>query len=312
MTTENFATPKGRLVQGSVSKGNTKDYEGKLLTFKDGTPRTEWYIGLAIHKNDPGWPIVHKALVTEAQTSFPNYFNPDGSPKGAFSWKITDGDSQKVDSRGKRLCDREGFSGHWILGLKSSFAPSIVGQNNLPIDAIAVKRGFYVRVSMGAKGNGRTGDQMGLFLNFNMVQLIEAGPIILSGPSADDVFGPASSTPGITPAPGVPGATPAPGAPVPGTMPPPNAAPGTHLEPPPGVTPAPNFLHPTPAPGTPGATPAPGAPGATPAPSVTPAPARTMLDKAGNNTYENFTALGWTDEQLISEGYMLPGNDVPV
>lgn len=47
-----------------------------------------------------------------------------------------------------------------------------------------------------------------------------------------------------------------------------------------------------------------------PAPVVA-APVRTMTALAQGASYETFTAAGWTDEQMIAQGYMTVGNPAP-
>ncbi len=64
----------------------------------------------------------------------------------------------------------------------------------------------------------------------------------------------------------------------------------------PGVAPAPDFLNP-------GVTPAPPAPPA--APVLPTAPAKVMTTKAAGQPYDQFIAAGWTDAQLIADGYMV-------
>lgn len=268
------ATPVGRLVGGSAANANVKDFQGKPLTDNNGNPRTEYFIQLAIPKTDPEWARLYTMIQTEARTSFPGIFDPQGNPVKPFSWKITDGDSQAPNSKGKKPCDREGWPGHWILNLSHGFAPSAFGKDFLPIDPTSIKLGFYVKASMNVKGNGQDpqGDRCGVYLNFQSIMLVEEGTIIQVGPSAQEMFG------GGTPQHAHQTHTP------PASAPPPAAITAPATTPPPGVTPAPGFVN--------------GPPAGNAAPGFKMAP-------SAPNTYEQYRAAGWTDDQLIAQGHMV-------
>ena len=47
------------------------------------------------------------------------------------------------------------------------------------------------------------------------------------------------------------------------------------------------------------------APAPTPAPPPAPVPQKVMTEKAGGVSYEAFIAQGWSDEQLVANGYMI-------
>ncbi len=275
------ATPVGRLVGGSGANANVKDFQGKPLTDNNGNPRTEYFIQLAIPKTDPDWHRIYSMIQTEARTSFPNIFDAQGNPTKAFSWKISDGDSQTPNSKGKKPCDREGWPGHWILNLSHGFPPSAFGPDFLPVDPASIKLGFYIKASINVKGNGQDpmGDRCGVYLNFQSIMLVEAGPIIQVGPSAQEMFG--GGTPQHAHQAHMPPANAAPPA---TTAPPPSAAT------PPGVTPAPGFVNGPPAGNA--------------------APGFKMAPSAGGNTYDQYKTAGWTDEQLIAQGHMVK-DDLP-
>jgi len=48
-------TPVGRMVQGNPFDGRTKNREGRPLTFKDGSPRADYFFAIAIEKTNPGY-----------------------------------------------------------------------------------------------------------------------------------------------------------------------------------------------------------------------------------------------------------------
>lgn len=184
----NILTPVGRIVEGSLSQGNTKDAEGQPLTYKDGSPRVNYYIGLAISKSDPKWPAVKAQIYEEARKAFPAHFAPNGEPYPTFGIKIIDGDSMVPNKKGTKPCDKEGFKGHWILKLSSGYAPKCFekgGHQAKPAEEI--KRGYYVRCAASVAGNDST-QNPGIYVNLQMVEFQAFGPEIVTGPAAEDVF----------------------------------------------------------------------------------------------------------------------------
>lgn len=184
----NILTPVGRIVEGSLSQPATKDLEGRPLTSKDGSPRVNYYIGLAISKADPKWPALKAQIYEEARKSFPGHFGPNGEPYPSLGIKIIDGDSQVPNKKNKKPCDKEGFPGHWILKLSNGFKPECYekgGHQAKPAEDI--KRGYYVRCAATVKGNDST-QNPGIYINMNMVEFQAFGQEITSGPDADEVF----------------------------------------------------------------------------------------------------------------------------
>ena len=117
---ENFTTPSGRLVQGSIWDPQTEDYAtGKPLVHKtgalEGQPRFDYFFAIAIKKDHPEWPGFWNKVHGVATRGYPGLFNADGSQKDKFSFKYRDGDSLKEDEKGRRMCDREGFAGCHII-----------------------------------------------------------------------------------------------------------------------------------------------------------------------------------------------------
>lgn len=343
-TRETFTTPVGRLVAGDCFEAQTKDAEGNLRVVKSGPnagqPAPQFYIGVAFPKMLPNpqtgvmeqnheFNAFYAMLDRVARAEWPNLFPTPGAPcvNPNFAFKVRDGDG--MDRNGKSNATKEGWAGCWVVSFASSYAPKVVqpvgGAWQAITDKNALKRGYYVRVAGSVTGNGST-QQPGLYVNLDMVELAGYGPEIISGPDAAQAFGsaPAAPIPGMmaTPpagaalpqagaAPGLPATPPAtPGAP-PAAMPPVTpAAPPAAAAPPvapytgymgvPGATPPGNPGAPAAAPSTPPAPPA-----APSAPPVTASPTRVMTAAAAGATYEQFVAQGWTDEQLISGGYMV-------
>ena len=261
----NFVTPVGRLVQGSLSQGSTKSFKGEDLVWKSGPnqgqPRTEYYVGLAIPKTDPGVAELFAAMQATATAGYPG----GESQLPDFAWKYIDGDT--VDAKGKPYAEREGHAGCYIFRLSTSYPvkcsqPDSRG-NQVVIPAEQIKKGYYIRIA----GSVTAGDKVNpsIFMNMNMCELVGYGEEIVSGPDANAVFNApaalpagASATPLATPggafeAAATPAPAPAPApTPAPAPAPAPTPAPTLQAAPTPMATPAapnPGFVQ---VPGLPG------------------------------------------------------------
>lgn len=289
-------SPVGRLVQGSMYKPRTQDWDGNQLVYKTGEnkgqPRNEYYCALAVKKGaEKSWSETNwgQKIVVVAQTLFPGgqWQKPD------FAWKVSDGDDTEENMNGNRPCEQEGFAGHWILKFSNGYAPQIVNENGSAsiLEKDAVLAGDYIQIAAIMKSNGQQKANSGLFLNHTCVAFVRHGVRIFTGIDPKNIgFGvdtvipaEASEVPvsrGFTPPVSV--ATPAPV---------PTPAPYAQiLTPPPAATRMNGGYsdeHPHPL--------------STPTPVP---PKRVMLPKAGTNTYEQFVASGWTDIDLIQHGYM--------
>jgi hypothetical protein len=283
-------------------KPKTKDNEGNPLVIKKGPdagkPTQRYEFGVAIpkgtetHWNQTEWG---KLIDRAAKEAF-----PQGQWQlPIFAWKVTDGDSTMPKRNGRIPCKQTGFARHWVLAFSSSFAPTTVdAKGNSIVPAESIKVGHYVQVN-GSVGGNKSDNQPGVFLNHRFVAHSAFGEEILNGPDPSQAgFGQAplpagaSTTPvaglaqGQTPtAPVAPQmAPPAPAATV--TVAPPPPAVAAVAPPPPAavVTPHPAFL----------------------TPSVAPAPPSgpVMTEKAGQFTYAQMIANGWTHAQLVEHGYV--------
>lgn len=276
-------TPVGRIVQGDCFKGRGTDMQGNPLTIKTGPragePRSEWFVALAVRKDDPGWPVLQAAIHQAARAGFPNMFDAQGNCTNPnFSFKYTDGDSQVAGPTGRRPCDNEGFPGHWILKFRSGFAPQCFSRGGASIltDPDSIKRGYYVRISGSVVGNDSP-VRPGVYLNLTMVELCGFGEEIKTGPDGAAVFGGAPA-----------GALP------PGASPTPLAAPtvpaGAH-----------DFGHPTVVSPSLGSMYVPGAPPPpAPAPDFLNPPKARMYTLGDGKQYtaEQLLAAGWTQQQI--------------
>lgn len=325
--------PVGRLVGGSLYKGQTKNSKGVALTFKDGSPRTEWSFGVAFAKV-PGqdWKATEwgKVIVAEAVAAAPTIHQTP-----TFAWKVTDGDSAIPNKKGKKPCDREGHKGHWVLWFSGSYLPKIYNKDGTApiVEPDAVKPGYFIQV-FGSTAFNTSEDSPGMYMNYSMVAFNAYGPEIElgDGPDASAVgFGQGAAPAGATAAPvggmttapasapsaPAPSAPSAPSAPAP-TGPQPTAKAWTTLEgmlaaegwtlelliaqgyvtPAPAAAPAPTGTVVTPAPDFMAAPSAPSAPSA-------PAPTGPQPTAKAWTTLEGMLAAdGWTLELLIKEGYV--------
>jgi hypothetical protein len=295
-----FRTPVMRLIEGDVFTPNTTNWETKEpLTNKDGSPRSEYYVGLAAAKTDAGWTELEAKLRAEATAGWaPKNIVPAAVKD--FSWKFYDGDG--VDKYGKPLSDKNpAKSGQMVLRMTNGFAPqvyvraAILAQANPnhpalqgvtippgtngpliqlgPQDAAICKKGYFYRAFGDAKSNDNL-QSPGIYVNVQGVELVGFGEEIHSGSakSGDAMFG--DDTP---PAPNGAVATPA-GAPAPTPTASPSSAPA----------PAPYRGHMAP--------PAPVPTG----PTLTPAALAAWPD---GKTVADWEKAGWTLDQLKASGY---------
>ncbi len=296
-TRKDILFPVGRLVRGSLYKGQDKDAEGKLLVIKSGPnaghPRLDFYFAVAIPKTAGHthwaqtewgqliWGVGHAAFPQAAQAP-------------SFAWKVVDGDSTVPNKKGRKPCDNEGYPGNWVVQFSSGYAPKIFtadGTQQLT-EADAVKLGYFVQVYGSCDGNGSQ-SQPGVFVNHGMVAMAGYGAEISVGPDASAVgFGKGPAPAGMTQAPVGGGFNPAPPvAPAPAVPPPVAPAPAV---PPPVVAVAPNPAILMPPPPVAVVPPVPAAPAAP-----------VMTAKAAGITYEAMIAGGWTREALVQHGFCL-------
>ena len=178
-------TPVVRLVQGNPFSESTKDAEGRPLLTKDGSPRKEYFIAVAIRKDDPEWPAIHNKMIAVAAAAW-----PDAHKSPSFSWKLTDGDSTVPNLKGKRPCDQEGFPGHWILKMRTGIPIRVSKDRGTVqiIDRNQVKCGDYFRVHFLIRAN-TSQSKPGIYLNPDMMDFDREGAAIVSGPDSAAVFG---------------------------------------------------------------------------------------------------------------------------
>lgn len=176
-----FIELTGRLVQGDPWTRNTKGYQGAVLQDKQGNPKSEIYIAVAVPKEPNGNAnAIYAAIYAKGQQDFPagEWQSP------SFHWKVEDGDA------GKHV-GKAWAAGCIIFKLKTNFEVNCYDQSGQQIvDPQQLKRGAYVRVSVGVVGNGLNGTaNAGLYLNLGRyVQLVGYGEEIAGGLSFEQTF----------------------------------------------------------------------------------------------------------------------------
>lgn len=216
-----FPGPKlsGRFVGGSVTQGQAVTSNGQPVKNADGSPVLDYSFGMAIKKtpgvdwrNEP-WGA---QMVAVAVRDFPQ----GQSLAPTFSWKVTDGDSQVPNKKGKKPADNANYNGGWVLWFSSRFPVKTVNADgSAPIPSETIKPGHFIQVLGSVKGN--TGESPGIYLNHDFVAHAGWGPEITFQQDASQVgFGGAALPPegSVTPQGGLAPPTPvtaAPPAPIP-------------------------------------------------------------------------------------------------
>lgn len=303
-------TPVGRLVSGHPMELNavTDEKTKQPKIGKDGSPQMKTYVGLAIPKGtEPHWNQTEwgAAIWNVAAAGWPNgEFNAP-----AFAWKITDGDSKVPNKKGRIPCEREGWTGHWVIHASQGWPVKCFHSNRFEAHQVIqrkeeIKPGDYVRLIINAKDNAPS-ESPGVYLNPSLLEVVRAGiEIVLTAEvDASAAFGgvaaqlptgamvdPNAQAPAAVPATPTAAAAPvaAPVAAVPSVSPQPQPAPAAApAVPAPGVavTPAPDFLKPQ-------------AALAPPPPPV----AKTYLVEGTYYTEEDLKGFKWTDEQIAALG----------
>lgn len=325
----NITSPVGRVVMGSLYSPMTTDAEGKPLVVKNGPnagqPRSNFFFALAIPKGaEQHW--AHTAWGRKIW-DVGNAAFPQAAQSPSFAWKIEDGDSQIPNKRGRKPCDNEGWKGNWILKFSGGFVPKVYRQEGSGYvqvtEADYIKPGYFVEVAFSVDGNGSQ-TQPGVYLNHSMVCFRAYGPEISFGPDVNEAgFGQSQLPAGASLTP-PPSAIPLPSGPTGAAAPsatgvPPAALPTATV----AVLPNPQFLQVPQNPTAAGAAVAPvpsGIPSVSsatagpanaapasplpPVPSASPSNGHQMTAKAGGASYQAFIAAGWTDANLIAQGYM--------
>lgn len=183
----------GRLVQGSLYTGDTKDDKGQPFIYasgkNQGQPYTKYWFNVAFKKTQADWK--HEpwgaAIFAAGQHAWPQgQWNRDG-----FAWKIIDGDSTAPNSEGNIPCEKEGFPGHWVVRFGGTMAPKVArfladdADPKFIHEENAVKLGDYVQVNGSADGN-KSQKTPGVYVNYAVVCLVGYGDPITPSMSLTD------------------------------------------------------------------------------------------------------------------------------
>lgn len=202
----NITLPPGRIVMGSPSNKQT-EYKGVA---KD---KPNWFFAVAISKSDPYIGQILQQIMNFAWQGYAAYPQvqqqmQQGLASERFAWKIEDGDAPGNSTR-------EGWAGCFIFKCSTTLgAPPCFDMNNLPMDPAVIKTGHYASVYVSIVLNEQTDHTAGIHINPDGVIFAGYGPEIRTGPSAEQMFGPAGSrglAPGASAHPVAPSGGPAPG-----------------------------------------------------------------------------------------------------
>ena len=206
-------TVSGRLVSGDPYKMDRviDDKTRQQKVRKDGQPQVEVYVAVAVPKNDPQWPVLKALLDGEARTAWPQYFKgPNGTcTNPTFADKIIDGDGH--DKKGVPHANKEGYAGHWVIGLKSGYAICCFEEmGGAWVETKRIKRGDYIQAG-GSINTNQSSESPGMYMNLTAVAFTREGDAIASA-SADPtaMFGAAGGGTGGPLAPVVAAAPPPP------------------------------------------------------------------------------------------------------
>ncbi len=186
----NFESPIGRIVMGHCFNPQPMTEQRLIRTGPNaGKPRTIYFIGVAINKDNPGCKELIKEIKQVAMSSFPKLFDENGKcRKDDFSFKIIDGDSDKPNQDGKIPKDRPGFPGCYVFRFTTGFQPKVINNTKSEItDVNAIKRGYYVRVAGTIKSNEQN-MRPGIYLNHHCIQLMGYGEEIVGNDNLDKIF----------------------------------------------------------------------------------------------------------------------------
>lgn len=261
--------PIGRMVWGSCYEAQTKNFDGTPLVIKTGPdagkPTVKYAFGVAIPKGaERSWGETPWGQLIVAEAAAS--FPRGEYQQQGFAWKITDGDSTAIKKGATRPINQStGYPGHWVVSFSSTYPPKLYRDNGQAqlTEPGFIKTGYYIQVAGSVAGNKNLNNP-GVYINHDLVCFSAYGEEIFTGTDPLSAgFG------GALPA----GATAAPAA---GSFNPAGFIPG-------GAAPA-----------------LPGLPGAVPALPQ----ARALVGKPGAQyTIEQCRAAGWTDDQIVQNGY---------
>ncbi len=278
--------PTGRVIGGQINK-KVQQYkynqQKKESVFNDdGTPKMTYYFQIAIPKNSPelwdnnGNPGILSKYVSCVNRSWPENINFDG-----FSWKIQDGDGTR-DGTPNAKTFSEHARGCYIFTVSSGLEsiPKLIepDANNNPLETKNVDNfypGCHVKVGVTLASNGLSGSNAGIYVNPEFVILIRHDdPISSTGMSLSEISGHVGTLQQVIGSP-----TPVAMQQPPASMQPPQQAPVAMQQPP---QQAPVAMQ----------------------QSQSASVQFTMTPAAKGITRDQYHKAGWTDQQIIENGFM--------
>lgn len=183
----------GRLVQGSLYTGDTKDDKGQPFLYATGKnigqPYTKYWFNVAFKKTQARWQDEAWGALAFAAGKFAW---PQGQwERDGFAWKVIDGDSAVPNSEGNIPREKEGFPGHWVVRFGGTMAPRVArylegdAEPRFIHDDGAVKLGDYVQVNGSVEGN-KSQKTPGVYVNYSVVCLVGYGDPITPSMSLTD------------------------------------------------------------------------------------------------------------------------------
>lgn len=211
-------TPGGRLVMGSLTEKDDKDFDGKVIP----EDSRRYFFGVAVPKDAPGVMELINALWQMAATDYAqvplvmNQINQGLAAKD-FAWKVQDGDVVTYDKKtGQPRPTPDYLKNCLIFKFSTQFEIDACDLNGNQINRADIKRGDYVDIMFNAVVNGKMDDTAGIYLNPVAIRRLGYGDPIASGVSASQAFAGRQATPMGTSMPTAAGATPPPQSGMPG------------------------------------------------------------------------------------------------
>lgn len=192
MTTklDGLYTPGGRLVMGSLTQKQDKDFDGKPIALEN----QRYFFGLAVPKDAPGVVEIINSLWQMAATDYANVplvmaqINK-GLDARDFAWKIDDGDAQRFDKKtGQPRPTPDYVKGCYIFKFSTQFEIGACDVNGVELNRADIKIGDYADVMFNSQVNGKNDDTAGIYLNPVAIRRLGFGEPISTSISASAAF----------------------------------------------------------------------------------------------------------------------------
>lgn len=182
--------PGGRLVMGSLTEKDEKDYDSKVIP----EDKRRYFFGVAVPKDNPEvGPLINEiwqmAATDYASAPLVMAQINQGLAAKDFAWKIDDGDAQTFDRKtGKPRDIPDYLKGCFIFKFSTQFEFDACDENGIQLNRKDIKRGDYVDVMFNSSVNGQMDDTAGIYLNPLAIRRLGFGDAIGSGVNASAAF----------------------------------------------------------------------------------------------------------------------------